>query len=259
MTDQQDGSQEGLLDKHQTLVEHLSDLRTRVIYSGYALMLATVICYGFSEKIFAFIRKPIAPYLPNGGLVFTGPMDKFLAHLKLSFTCGVIISCPFWLYQIWLFVAPGLYSREKKYSLSFIFSGSVLFLCGTSFAYFIVMPMAFQFLMNFGGDIDKPMITIDHYISFFLQMCLMFGAAFEMPLILVLLGMMGIVSQKFLKEKRRYAVLGLAVLAAIITPPDLLSMLMMLVPLLGLYEIAVFVVGLVEKKRAAAAPVNQRE
>jgi len=245
-------------EKYQSLVEHLAELRVRIMNSGYALFLATAVCYAFSEKIFNFVRLPIAQYLPMGGLVFTAPMDKFIAHLKISFVCGAIISCPFWLYQIWLFVAPGLYTREKKYTISFIGAGSLLFLLGVSFAYYVVLPMAFHFLMTYGGDVDKPMITIDHYLGFFTQMCLMFGAAFELPLILIILGMLGIVSQKFLRDKRRYAVMTLAVLSAIITPPDLLSMIMMLVPMIVLYEIAVFFVGFFERKKELAA-VNERE
>jgi len=251
-------SKEQMDEKHQTLVEHLGELRSRIIFCAYALIIATALCYSVSDKIFNFIRAPIAPYLQGGGLVFTGPMDKFVAHLKLSFACGVIVSCPFWLYQVWLFVAPGLYARERKYSVGFIVTGTVLFLLGVAFSYFVVLPMAFHFLMNYGGDIDKPMITIDHYMGFFTQICLVFGAAFEMPLVIIILGMLGVVSQEFLRAKRRFAIMTIAILSAIITPPDLLSMVLMLLPMVLLFEIAVFFVGFFEKKNTAAL-VNERE
>ncbi len=242
--------------KNQSLVGHLTELRIRVVQCGYILIIATGICYGFSEKIFDFIRGPIAPYLPNGGLIYTGPLDKFMAHIKISFVCGIIISCPLWFYQIWKFIAPGLYAKERKYAVGITTAASILFLLGSSFAYFIVLPMAFKFLMHYGGDIDKPMISIDQYLGFFNQMCLMFGVAFEMPLVLIVMGMFGVVSHAFLKEKRRYAIMVLAVISAVITPPDLLSMVMMLIPMVLLYEIAVVFVGIFERKRIAAAQNN---
>ena len=156
-------------------------------------------------------------------------------------------------------MAPGLYAKERRYALGFVVSGSVLFVLGAVFSYYIALPMAFQFLMTFGGDIDKPMISIDQYMSFFTQMCLMFGVAFELPLIIVILGMLGLVSQDFLKRNRRYAIMTLAVVSAVITPPDLLSMVMMLVPMLLLFEAGVFIVGLFEKKREESLRFNERE
>ncbi|MNL30284.1 Sec-independent protein translocase protein TatCy [compost metagenome] len=182
-----------------------------------------------------------------------------MAHIKLSFVFGVIFSCPLWLYQVWKFVAPGLYAKERKFTFGFIFAGTVLFLLGASFAYWIALPMAFNFLMNYGGDVDKAMISIDQYMGFFTQMCLMFGAAFELPLIIVILGMMGIVSQAFLRKNRRYAVMTLAVVAAIITPPDLLSMVMMLAPMWILFEASVVIVGVFERKRDEEISQNERE
>jgi len=243
----------------QSLIEHLAELRTRLVQCAFILIVATGICYSFSEKIFNFVRAPIAPYLPGGGLIYTGPMDKFIAHLKLSFVCGILISCPLWLYQVWLFVAPGLYQKEKRYTAGFIISGTGLFLLGAAFSYWIALPMAFQFLMTYGGDVDKPMISIDQYMGFFTQLCLMFGVAFELPLVIVVLGMMGIVSQAFLRKNRRYAVMTIAVIAAVITPPDLLSMIMMLAPMLILFEAAVIIVGIFEKKREEELSVNERE
>lgn len=250
---------EELDSRAQSLHDHLAELRKRLIYCIYILMIATGLCYGFSEKIFNFVRAPIAPYLPGGGLIYTGPLDKFIAHLKLSVVAGILISCPFWLYQIWQFVAPGLYSKERKYTMGFIVSGTMLFVLGAAFSYYIALPMAFQFLMTFGGEVDKPMISIDQYMGFFTQMCLMFGVAFELPLIIIVLGMLGIVSHSFLAKNRRYAIMIIAIISAIITPPDLLSMVMMLVPMWVLFEVGVFIVKVFEQKREQDSRVNERE
>jgi sec-independent protein translocase protein TatC len=234
-----------------TLVDHLTELRDRLVKSAWAIAFTTALCLAFSEQLFTLVRHPIAHHLPGGGLVFTNPMDKFLAHMKLSVVCGVILACPIWIFQVWKFVAPGLYAHEKKYSAAFVCSGIALFLMGCSFAYFLVLPTAFEFLFNFGGSVDKPLITITEYLSFFSTMILVFGASFELPLILVILGVLGLVSSQMLREKRRYAIVVLATLAAVITPPDVLSMLMLLVPMTILYEISILVVQVVERKRQA--------
>ena len=236
-----------------TLTDHLAELRDRLIRSAWALAICTCACWYFNEQIFNFVRAPIMPFLDNHGLIFTGPMDKFIAQLKVAVMAGAILSCPIWLYQLWMFVAPGLYTHERKYSAMFISAGTILFLAGVAFVYYLVMPMAFKFLFSVGGTTDKPMISIKEYMSFFTTMTLVFGAAFELPLVITLLGVIGIVNQKFLREKRRFAIVGLAVLCAIITPPDLLSMLMLLGPMWFLYEISIIIVGLVERKKASAS------
>ncbi|MDZ4083892.1 MAG: twin-arginine translocase subunit TatC [Bdellovibrionales bacterium] len=237
-------------EDNQTLVDHLTELRDRLVKSAWAIAITTALCFFFSEQLFNIVRHPIIAHLPEGGLVFTNPMDKFMAHMKLSMVAGVIMACPAWIYQAWMFIAPGLYAHEKKYSLTFVFAGIILFLTGVSFAYFLVLPSAFEFLFSFGGSVDKPLITISEYMSFFATMTLVFGASFELPLILVALGVLGIVSSNTLREKRRYAIVALATIAAVITPPDVLSMMMLLVPLAGLYEISILVVRVVERKRS---------
>lgn len=236
----------------QSLVEHLVDLRIRVTRALYGIALGFAACYHFSEKLMEIIRRPIQPFLSNeGGLVFLGVMDKFLAHLKVSLLGGVILSCPWWLYQSWKFIAPGLYESEKKYAFGFIFFGSFLFSCGVLFAYFLVYPAAFEFLLHFGGTADKPMITLDEYLSFFVTTTLVFGAAFELPLIITILGILGIVDEKMLRSKRRYAIVALAALSAVLTPPDALSMFMLLVPLVMLYEISIYLVKFLKRPTSA--------
>jgi sec-independent protein translocase protein TatC len=232
------------VDEGQTLVEHLTELRTRLIWSILFVLLGFFACWAFSGEIFDIIRAPIQPYLSTDskGLIFTAPMDKFMAHLKVSFLASIVLTCPLWLSQVWLFVAPGLYANEKKYVVGFIGFGTVLFLTGVSFVYFVVYPAAFSFLMSFGGETDVAMITISEYLSFFTTTTLVFGAAFEMPLVLTILGMMGVIDHHFLSRMRRYAMVLLAALSAMVTPPDVISMVLMLIPMVLLYESSVILV-----------------
>ncbi|MEQ1666306.1 MAG: twin-arginine translocase subunit TatC [Bdellovibrionales bacterium] len=237
-------------DRGMSLVDHLSELRYRVTRAAYGILVGMVACWGFSERIFNFIREPIPKYLFGGGLVYTAPMDKFMAHIKISFAMGLLLSAPFWLFQLWSFIAPALYKKEKNIATGFIFFGSLQFVLGMAFSYFIVLPMAFQFLMTFGGDIDKPMITIDHYLGFVTQTAIVFGLCFQMPVIISFLGLIGVVRQKFLKEKRRSAVVAIAAISAVAAPPDALSMVLLLVPMWFLYEISIIIVGFLEKRSA---------
>ena len=234
---------------HHTLTEHLVELRIRVVYALYGLVLGMGISITQSEKLMDFMREPIKPYLPSGGLVFTAVLEKFLAHLKVSLLAGAILTAPWWLYQVWCFIAPGLYRKERRYAVTFLLSGTLLFLVGAAFAYKLVFPPAFKYLLGFGGTTDVPMITIGEYISFFVTTTLVFGAAFELPLVLVTLGMLGVIDSDTLKKNRRYAVVGLAVVSAVVTPPDALSMLMLLAPLVFLYEISIWLLVFFQKKR----------
>lgn len=236
------------MEKNQNLNDHLKELRARLIKSLWAVLIVAAFAYAYSEQLFDYLRLPAQKYLPSGGLVFTHPTDKFMAHLKIAIFSGLGLSCPVWLYQLWAFIAPGLYQKEKKYATLFILSGSLLMLLGISFCYFAVLPPAFEFLFNFGGSVDKPMITITEYLGFVVQMTLMFGVAFQLPLILVLLGISGIVTSQFLRKQRRIAYFLLGVLSAVLTPtPDALSMFMMLIPMIILFEIAIFLVARVQK------------
>lgn len=246
-------AQEAELDQNMTLIDHIRELRYRVTRMAYGVFIGMLACWGFSERIFNFLRQPIQQYLVGGGLVFTNPMDKFMAHIKISFVMGLMLSAPYWLYQLWSFIAPALYKKEKNVALGFVFFGTLQFIMGLAFSYFVVLPMAFKFLMTFGGDIDKPMITIDHYLGFVTHTAIVFGLCFQLPVIISFLGLLGVVSQRFLKEKRRYAVVTIAGLSAVAAPPDALSMVLLLVPLWLLYEISILVVGFLENKRAAEA------
>jgi sec-independent protein translocase protein TatC len=240
--------------ENESLIEHLTELRKRLLYIFIIIFCGFFACWGFSDYLFDVIRRPISPFLStgDGGLVFTAPMDKFLAHIKVSFLGGFIIMSPLIMYQLWAFIAPALYRQEKKAGYFFMAFGTFLFLTGVSFVYFLVFPMAFEFLMTFAGTTDKPMITISEYLSFFITTTFVFGLAFEMPLVLTILGRLGIISQQFLKDKRRYAMVLLAAMSAMVTPPDIISMVMMMIPMLGLYELSVLLVGMFGKSQMAS-------
>ena len=235
-------------EKRQSLIEHLGELRLRLLMSFAFIVLGFILCWSFTEKIFDIIRAPISPYLQTKGFVFTAPLDKFLAHLKVSFLAGMIVSSPAWIYQMWKFFSPGLYRKEKKATLAFVTLGTGLFFLGISFVYFLIYPLTFPFLMNFGGSVDQPMITIKEFLSFFALTTLSFGLVFELPLILSFLGFLGLVSSQFLKKKRKYAILLLTILSAVITPPDVISMLLMSGPLILLYEVSIVLVWMIERK-----------
>lgn len=235
-------------DGQMTLVDHLTELRYRLVKAVQGIVVGAAICIYFADHLMEIIRRPILPFLGStGGLVFSGVMDKFLAHLKVGLLGGIILTCPYWLYHLWKFISPGLYQNERRYALGFIISGSILFVVGVSFVYFFVYPTAFEYLLSFGGDIDKPMITLDSYLGFFTMTTLAFGVAFELPVLLVVLGMMGIIDVAFLKRQRRYAVVALALIAAILTPPDVISMSMMLVPLCILYESSIWILYFIKR------------
>ncbi len=240
------------LDDSMSLVEHLTELRYRVVKAIQGLIVGTAVSLYFSEQLLTIIRKPILPFLgTTGGLVFTGVMDKFLAHMKVGILAGAILTCPWWLYHLWMFISPGLYKKERTYAAYFIISGTLLFILGVVFTYFLVFPAAFEFLLQIGGDTDKPMITIGDYLSFFALMVVMFGVAFEMPLVLVILAVVGIIDAQFLKKHRRVAIVGLAVVAAVLSPPDAVSMLMMWLPLLIFYEAAIWIIHFFVNKRTS--------
>lgn len=224
---------------------HFTELRHRLLKSLISILIAFLLCWFFSAEILDFFRRPIQPFLKNtaGGLIFTAPMDQFLAHIKISVFTAVCLSCPYWLLQFWFFISPGLYRFERKLFLFFWMLGTVLFLLGMSFAYFIVFPVIFQVLLFFGNGVDQAMITINNYLSFLMQMTMVFGLVFEMPLVLLFLNRIDVLSIDVLKKYRKHAVLILAVVSAFISPPDVLSMFLLLLPLIGLYELSIFLLS----------------
>ena len=228
--------------KELSLTEHLTELRDRIIKALIALALGFIVCYFFSKDILSIISQPIKPYLTAtaGRLIFITPFEKFFSYLWVSLFAGFIVSSPFWLYQVWQFISPGLYQKEKKWSLLFVSSSTLLFLSGILFVYFVVYPFSFRFLLSFGGGEELAYISLKPYLSFFLRTAFVFGLVFEMPVILFSLLKLNIIKLDQLVKARPYIVVMIAFLSAMITPPDIFSMLFMMLPLYLLFELSIW-------------------
>lgn len=220
--------------KDLSFFDHFDELRSRLIKSILSLLVASGLFYIFVDKVFALLIKPV------GKLVFTAPGEAFVARIMLALFGGLFLALPVILYQIWRFVAAGLRESEIKYVRFFAPCSFFLFILGALFAYFVTIPISIRFLLSFSTDLIVPMITIKSYISFVGTMLLAFGVVFELPLVLMFLTKIGIATPAFLIEKRKYAVIIILIVSALITPPDFITQLIMAVPLVILYEVGIF-------------------
>lgn len=234
------------VEKNLTLVEHLAELRKRIIYSSIVFILASGFCYSFAERII----NDIIDIARDVEFVFIAPAELLMSYIKLSVIGGLIISAPFLIFQIWLFVIPGLNSKEKRHILISLFLGSVFFVAGVTFAYFVVVPTMIVFFIGFQMEAIKPMISFNSYLSFVLSTIFTFGAIFELPILMMLLSRFGIVKVSFLKQNRKFIILIIFILAAILTPPDIISQIILAGPMILLAEVGIFLAGLAEKKNA---------
>jgi len=219
-------------------MEHLGELRVRIMRALYGLLAGTVIALPFSERIVDWLARPITRL--GYELVFTAPAEAFWVQMKVGLIAGVFIAAPIILWQVWAFIAPGLHGHEKKYAVPFVLIGSVMFLAGGAFSLFVVTPYALTFLLSYARPGLKPMITIQNHIDFLLKFTLAFGAVFELPLALTLLARMGVVNARMLAKNRKYAILGAFVAGAVLTPtPDAFNQALMAGPLIILYEVGI--------------------
>ena len=236
-------------DSQETFISHLVELRDRIIRAGIAVIVVFVGLVYWAPDIFRLLARPLMQNLPSGGkMIVTDVTGSFFVPMKVTMLVAFVIALPVVLYQIWAFVAPGLYQHEKRLVAPLIGSSYTLFLCGMAFAYFVVFPTIFRVMAHYNAPLGAEMSTdIDNYLSFVLTMFLAFGVTFEVPIVVVLLVRMGLLTVKKLKEIRPYVIVGAFIVSAVVTPPDVFSQLILAVPLIVLYEAGIiaarFLVG----------------
>lgn len=258
------GSGDGPKNDSQRMMsffDHLDELRVRVMRCLIVFFVGFGVCYFLiTPQVMEFLRAPLFAVLPVGQqkLYFTSLFENFMTHLKIAAVTSIFVCSPYLFHQIWSFVAPGLYERERSAVIPFIVSGTLLFFGGAAFAYYVLFPVGFKFFVTYGLASDVPLLTIDAYYSTCLKLLLLFGAAFEMPLFIVGMGYLGIVDAPFLRQHRSKATIGITILCALFAPPDAISMLILMAPLVLMYEAAILVVAWlgVRQSKPAQTPTN---
>jgi sec-independent protein translocase protein TatC len=234
----------------QPFMSHLEELRKRLITCAITVGIGFAISYIFAERLFQILVTPLTRIMPEGDrLIFTNLPEMFLTYLKTAVICGILLTAPVLFHQLWMFIAPGLYQNEKKYAIPFVVFSTILFVGGALFGYFIVFPFGFKFFLGFANEYIQALPSVKQYFSFAIKLLFAFGIVFELPVVAFFLSKMGIVTPEFLKKKRKYALLMTFVMAAILTPPDVITQLMMAGPLIILYEIGILVARMARKKK----------
>ena len=253
---------EGLDQSKAPLMDHLVELRRRLIWCALALLATFFLCFAFVDQIFTILVRPLSE-AGHDRMIFTGVMEAFFTRVKVAFFAALMLSFPVLASQIWLFVAPGLYRREKKAFLPFLFMTPVLFRLGATLAYFFAVPVALHFLLgyeaSFGGVTQEALPGVGNYLDFVMRFLFGFGVSFLLPVLLMLIERAGLVTRDQLKRGRRYAILIAFIVAAVLTPPDVVSQFLLAVPLIALYEISLVAIWFTERRRGralAAASTN---
>jgi len=248
-------------EEKMPLTSHLEELKTRLTRILVAVGIGFGFCYLFKDWSFRAITRPLVDAMPaHSSMIFTGLPEAFFIHMKIAFFASLFLTAPYTLFEIWRFVSPGLYKKEKRFVFPFVFFSTILFVGGILFGYFIALPPAFRFFVSFSTDFLKPMISFKEYLSLTLKFLLAFGICFEMPVFIFFLAKLGVVNAKMLSKKRRYAILIIFVVAAILTPsPDAISQILMAVPLMVLYEVSIFVAKFARRENPAPQDTEDAE
>jgi len=231
-------------EKRMPFLDHLEELRWRVIKCLVAIAVASLACYAVAGKVLAFLTKPYPKQL-----VFLSPAEGFMVTLKVSLFAGVILALPVIFYQLWQFVAPGLLEKERKYVPLVVVTATVSFVLGSAFAYLVMIPLALRFFLGFESSTLVATIRVNEYLGFVTNMMLVFGIVFEMPLLSFFLARFGLLTPRFLRSKRPYSVVAILTIAAILTPPDVLSQILLAAPMMVLYEVSIIVAAVAVRAR----------
>lgn len=244
--------------KMMSMVAHLTELRNRLIYSILFFLIFFIISYFFIDRIFSFFTEPLANTIvdnQNKRLIFTGLTEVFISYIKLSLITSIVISLPVIIYQMWMFISPGLLKKEKIIILPFLFLIPFMFLLSFFVVYYLIMPIAWDFFVGFNTNIPSQDLSIDlepkvnEYLSLVLKLIFAFGISFQLPIAILLFTSLGLISSETLKKKRRYIIVIVFLVAAVITPPDIFSQIGLAIPILILYEISIFFSKFIEKKK----------
>jgi len=237
-------------EEKQPFTGHLDELRHRLIVCFIAVGIGFVIAYGFKDKLFLILTHPLIEVMGTGDtLIFTGLPEAFFTYLKVAFLAGLMLGSPVILYQFWMFIAPGLYKKERRILFPIVILSTFFFVGGALFGYFIVFPYGFKFFLSFATESIRAMPSMKEYLGFSSKLLIAFGVVFEMPLLITFLAKLGIVSIEFLKKNRKYALLLFFVGSALLTPPDVVTQIMMALPLMILYEISIIGARLFSKRK----------
>lgn len=240
-------------DQEQTFVAHLVELRDRLLRATLALLVVFLCLMPWASNIYDFLAQPMMRALPEGTkMIATGVVTPFFVPVKVTVMVAFVIALPIVLYQAWAFIAPGLYSHEKRLALPLVVASTVLFILGMAFCYYFVFGVVFKFINNFAPKSITPAPDIEQYLSFVITMFMAFGVTFEVPVVVIVLVRMGIVSLEKLREIRPYAIVGAFVIAAVVTPPDVMSQMMLAVPLVVLYEVGLLIARFVARPPPAS-------
>lgn len=247
-------------ENQMPLLSHLNELRLRLTRIVIMVLIGFIGFYGISELAYTYLAEPLTRFLPEGStLIYTSPQGAFFTYLKVALMLSILGTSPYTFYQIWAFIAPGLYKEEQRAVLPLAFFSAFFFLAGAAFCYITVFPIAFKFFMGFATDMVRPMISVEEYLSFALKLIIAFGLVFEMPLFSYFLARLRIITPEGMRRYRKYAILVIFIIAAILTPPDVFSQVLMAIPMLFLYEVSIYITKAASRTREKNEEKAQEE